>query len=127
MAIAATKSLALRAESHGGDAGQSMRRTLYCYAAGCLARTLRELTEVQRIAGRAAVERGYQLGPLFVEESCAGQAMHTLMDAVSAGEGTAAVAVPHRGHLIPLGQPRAWEWLLEELTGHPLVLTSRAP
>ncbi|HEY3514233.1 MAG TPA: hypothetical protein VGL36_33955 [Kribbella sp.] len=126
MAIAATSSV-LRPEPHCGDAERSTRRILYCYVAGCLARTLRDLTEVQRIAGQAAVDLGYQLGPLFVEENFSGQAMQSLMDAVSAGEGTAAVAVPHRGHLIPLGQPQVWEWLLEELTGHPLVLTSRAP
>ncbi|WP_427896291.1 hypothetical protein ACQHIV_20390 [Kribbella sp. GL6] len=127
MAIAATTSLVLRPAAHGGEAAQSTRRILYCYVAGCLARTLRELTDVQRIAGRAAAERGYQPGPLFVEEDCSARAMQSLMDAVSAGEGAAAVAVPHRGHLIPLGQPRVWEWLLEELTGHPLVFTSRTP
>ncbi|MGZ0147882.1 hypothetical protein ACXJJ3_12500 [Kribbella sp. WER1] len=70
---------------------------------------------------------GLRLGPLFVEKSCSGHAMQALTAAVSADEGATAVAVPHRGHLIPLGRPQVWEWLLEELTDHPLVFTSRTP
>ncbi|MFD7154305.1 hypothetical protein ACFV9C_06895 [Kribbella sp. NPDC059898] len=121
-------SLVFQPSPYGGrEGGRWERRTLYCYAAECLVRRLRDLAEVQRTAYRASTERGYQLGPLFVEEDESGRAMHALMDAVADHKGAAAVAVPHRGHLIPLGRPRVWEWLLEELTDHPLVFTSRAP
>jgi hypothetical protein len=52
--------------------------------------------------------------------------MQALVDAVAAvHDGSAAVAVPHRGHLIPLGRPHEWQMLLEQITGHPLVFTGR--
>lgn len=103
----------------------SVRRTLYCYAQGAISRTLRDLLEVRQAALAAAIERCYDLGTLFVEEDSSGRAMHALVDAASLDAGKAAVAVPHRGHLIPLGAPREWQQFLEELTGHPLVFTSR--
>lgn len=113
----------------GGEAAvRSARRTLYGYAAERLVHRLRGLAELQQVvAYRESVERGYQLGPLFVEEHDSGRAMQALVEAVSAGQGAAVVAIPHRGHLVPLGRPHVWEWLLEELTGHPLVFTSHAP
>lgn len=102
-------------------------RTLYCYANERLARTLRDLVGVQEAAYARAVERGYRLGPLFVEEDNSGCAVRALVDAVTSHTGEAAVAVPHRGHLIALGGPEEWQRLLEELTSHPLVFTGRIP
>ncbi|TDX03713.1 hypothetical protein [Kribbella sp. VKM Ac-2566] len=112
---------------HGGGAEPAVQRTLFCYAHERLTRTLRDLAELQEAAYAEAIERGYQLGPLFVEEDSSGQAMQTLIDAVLLEIGGAAVALPHRGHLIPLGGPREWQQLLEELTGHPIVFISRIP
>jgi hypothetical protein len=99
------------------------RRVLYCYAHERLARRLRDLVEVQKAAFHAAEKHGYRLGPLFVEEDDSGQAVRALIDAVMEHAGKAAVAVPHRGHLIPLGAPREWQQFLEELVDHPLVFT----
>jgi hypothetical protein len=114
--------------AHGLDPVRSeARRTLYCYAAECFVRTLRDLADVQRSVYKASLERGYNLGPLFVEEDNSGQAMRALIEAVAAHDEAAAVAVPHRGHFIPLGRPHEWQSLLEELTGHPLVFTSHSP
>jgi hypothetical protein len=101
-----------------------MQRILYCYAHERLARTLRDLVDVQAAAYRVAVDRGYQLGPLFVEEDSSGRAMQALIESAAVHDGAAAVAVPHRGHFIPLGGPHEWQLVLEELTGHPLVFTS---
>ena len=94
----------------------SVHRILYCYAHERLARKLRDLVEVQQAACRVAIERGYGLGPLFVEEDSSGRAMKALIDAVVSHAGGAAVAVPHRGHLIPLGGPHEWQVFLEEIT-----------
>jgi hypothetical protein len=103
-----------------------VKRTLYCYAQEHLASRLRDVLEVQKAAGRVATERGYSLGPLFIEEGSSGQAIQALIEAATAfHDGGAAVAVPSRGHFIPLGRPHEWQMLLEELTGHPLVFTGR--
>jgi hypothetical protein len=112
---------------HGGGAGSAVQRTLFCYAHERLTRTLRNLADLQEAAYAAAVERGYRLGPLFVEEDSSGRAMQALIDATALPSGGAAVAVPHRGHLIPLGGSQEWQQLLEELTGHPLVFISHTP
>lgn len=103
------------------------RRVLYCYAHEGLTRTLRDLVGVQEAASAVAVERGYHLGPLFVEEDSSGNAMQALIEEMTIQLGKAAVAVPHRGHLIPLGAPQDWQWLLEDLTGHPLVFINHTP
>jgi hypothetical protein len=121
MAIADT-SLELWPGSSPGP-HSATERILYCYAHERLTRRLRDLVEIQKAALDAAEQRGYRLGPLYVEEDDSGQAMHALIDAAMAHAGRAAVAVPHRGHLIPLGPPREWQLFLEELVGHPLVLT----
>ncbi|MER7243561.1 hypothetical protein [Kribbella sp. NPDC000426] len=109
----------------GGEPGphSNPQRILYCYAHERLARRLRDVVELQKAAFEAAEQRGYRLGPLFVEEDDSGQAMQALIDAAVARIGKAAVAVPHRGHLIPLGAPREWQQFLEELVDHPLVFT----
>ena len=112
---------------HGGGAGPAVQRTLFCYAHERLTRTLRDLANVQEAAYTEAVERGYLLGPLFVEEDSSGRAMQALIDAMTVQPGEGAIAVPHRGHLIPLGGPQEWQQLLEELTGHPLVFISHTP
>lgn len=106
-----------------------VRRTLYCYAHERLARTLRALFVVQQAANRAAIDLDYCLGPLFVEEDSSGQAMQALIDAATATshDAGAAVAVPHRGHFIPLGGAREWQLFLEQLTGHPMVFTGHTP
>jgi len=101
------------------------RRTLYCYAHEHLTRTLRGLTGAQETAYAVAVERGYELGPLFLEEDSSGSGMQALVDALTLHDGAVAVAMPHRGHLIPLGGPQTWQTFLEVLTGHPVVFTSR--
>ncbi|WP_350278073.1 hypothetical protein [Kribbella sp. HUAS MG21] len=101
--------------------------TLYCYACERLVRRLRDLVDVQEAAHRIAVDRGYRLGPLFVEEDDSGQAMEALICAATSNRAGAAVAVPHRGHFVPLGWPDEWQQLLELVTGRPLVLTSPAP
>jgi hypothetical protein len=103
------------------------RRTLFCYVHERLTRTLRDLVDVQKAAGAMAFERGYLLGPLFVEEDSSGRAMQALLDAMTDQAGEGAIAMPHRGHLIPLGGPEEWQQLLEQLTGHPLVFVSRIP
>jgi hypothetical protein len=97
------------------------QRTSYCNAHECLTRTVRDLACVQEAEYAQAVERGYHPGPLFLEADNSGSAMEALIDAVTRGVGRAAVAVPHRGHLIPIGG--AWEWqaFLQDLTDHPLV------
>jgi hypothetical protein len=100
----------------------SVKRTLYCYAQEHLASRLRDVVEMQEAADRAATERGYRLGPLFIEEGRSRQAMHALIEAAAARHaGGAAVAVPSRGHFIPLGRPHEWQLLLEQVSGHPLV------
>lgn len=104
-----------------------MQRTLYCYVQESLVHTLRKLVDVQAAAYALAIQRGYRLGPLFVEEDDSGSAMWALFEAVEAAPGRVAVAVPHRGHLIALGGLDRWQQLLEELTGHPLVVTGRTP
>ncbi len=101
----------------------SVQRTLYCYAHERLARRLRDLVEVQQAANRAAIDRGYCLGPLFVEEDSSGRAMQALIDDAASHDGGTAVAVPHLGHFIPLGGPHEWQQLLELITGRPLVFT----
>ncbi|MEV4263805.1 hypothetical protein [Kribbella sp. NPDC049584] len=121
MAIAAMSLEFWPGSSPGPESGT--QRILYCYAHGRLARRLRDLVEVRKAALHAAEQRGYRLGPLFVEEDDSGQAMQALIDAAMAHAGRAAVAVPHRGHLIPLGAPREWQQFLEELVDHPLVFT----
>ena len=98
---------------------------LYCYAHERLAPNLRDLIAVQEAAGRAAVERGFVLGALIVEEDSSGTAMQALIDAVSSQPNGTAVAIPHRGHLIPLGRPYEWQLFLEEITRHPLLFTGR--
>jgi hypothetical protein len=110
--------------AHSVGPRSSLQRILYCYAHERLARTLRDLVEVQRAACRVATERGYHLGPLFVEEDSSGRAMQALIESAAVLDGAAAVAVPHRGHFIPLGRPHEWQLFLEEMTGHPLVFTS---
>jgi hypothetical protein len=64
-----------------------------------------------------------RLSGWIVEEDSSGRAMQALIDTAAVHDG-AAVAVPHRGHFIPLGRPHEWQLLLEEVTGHPLVFTS---
>ncbi|WP_432889644.1 hypothetical protein ACQPYH_10840 [Kribbella sp. CA-245084] len=118
LAISAGNSMGPRSGAH---------RVLYCYAHERLAPKLRDLVAVQEAAGRAAIERGFVLGALFVEEDSSGTAMQALIDAVSSQPGGTAVAVPHRGHLIPLGRPYEWQLFLEEITRHPLVFTGRTP
>ncbi|TCC28750.1 hypothetical protein [Kribbella sindirgiensis] len=110
---------------HGAE--PAAHRTLFCYAHERLTRTLRDLAAVQEAAYAMAIEREYHLGPLFVEEDSSGRAMQALIDATALTHGGAAIAVPHRGHLIPLGAPREWQLLLEELTGHPLVFIGHIP
>ena len=105
----------------------AVRRTLFCYAHERLTRTLRNLADLQEAAYAEAVKRGYYLGPLFVEEDNSGRAMQALIDAMTDEVGHGAIAVPHRGHLIPLGGPQEWQQVLEELTGHPLVFISHSP
>ncbi|MFD3400283.1 hypothetical protein ACFWUU_06400 [Kribbella sp. NPDC058693] len=121
MAIAET-SLEFWPDSSPGPRSGT-QRILFCYAHERLARRLRDLVELQTAAFQAAEQRGYRLGPLYVEEDDSGQAMQALIDAAMAHAGAVAVAVPHRGHLIPLGAPREWQQFLEELVGHPLVFT----
>jgi hypothetical protein len=108
-------------EMSSGRCRRTGQRILYSYAHECLTRTLRDLADVQDAAHARAAECGYQLGPLFLEADNSGSAMQALVDAVRCGAGRAAVAVPHRGHLIPIGG--AWEWqaFLQDLTDHPLV------
>lgn len=103
------------------------QRILYCYAHERLTRTLRDLVDVQEIAYAHAVERGYQFGPLFLEEDSSGCAMQALVDVLTRHVGRVAVAVPHRGHLIPLGGAQEWQQMLEHLTGHPVVFTNQTP
>jgi hypothetical protein len=100
---------------------------LYCYAHERLARKLRDLLEVQEAAYLIAMEHGYDLGPLFVEEDGSGRAMQSLVEAATSHIGGAAVAIPHRGHLIPLGGPLEWQAFLEESIGHPLLFTGHTP
>jgi hypothetical protein len=102
-----------------------VKRTLYCYAQEHLASRLRDVVEVHEAADRVATEHGYLLGPLFIEECNSSQAMQELIEAATAHDGATAVAVPSRGHFVPLGRPREWQLLLEQLTGHPLVFTGR--
>ncbi|MGW5188275.1 hypothetical protein ACWEOO_03400 [Kribbella sp. NPDC004138] len=105
----------------------SVQRILYCYACERLIRRLRDVVEVQDAASRVAIDRGYSLGPLFVEEDDSGLAMEALLHAMASSVGGAVVAVPHRGHFVPLGWPDEWQQLLERLTGHPLVFTRYTP
>ena len=111
----------------GSSTGSGVHRVLYCYAHERLAPKLRDLVAVREAADRAAIERGFVLGALFVEQDSSGTAMQALIDAVSSQPGSTAVAVPHRGHLIPLGRPYEWQLFLEEITRHPLVFTGRTP
>jgi hypothetical protein len=104
----------------------SVKRTLYCYAQEQLASRLRDVVKIHEAADRMATGGGYRLGPLFIEEAGSGHAMQALIEAASAfHDGGAAVAVPSRGHFIPLGRPHEWQMLLEEITGHPLLFTGR--
>ncbi|RZU16099.1 hypothetical protein EV645_3647 [Kribbella rubisoli] len=119
-------SLAVSAGSSTGPRSGA-HRVLHCYAHEHLAPKLLDLVAVQEAAARAAIERGFVLGALFVEEDSSGTAMQALIDAVSSQPGRTAIAVPHRGHLIPLGRPYEWQQFLEEITRHPLVFTGRTP
>ncbi|MEV8373129.1 hypothetical protein AB0P21_10360 [Kribbella sp. NPDC056861] len=104
----------------------SVKRTLYCYAQEHLASRLRDVVEIHEAADRVATGGGYRLGPLFIEEAGSGQAMQALIEVAAAfHDGGAAVAVPSRGHFIPLGRPHEWQVFLEQITGHPLLFTSR--
>jgi hypothetical protein len=87
--------------------------------------TIYQSDRVHEAAKMVANERGYLLGPLFIEEGNSGQAMQALIEAAAFRDGGAAVAIPPRGHLAPLGKPHEWQLLLEQITGHPLVLTRR--
>jgi hypothetical protein len=123
--------VSIRSESdasatHSAAPDLALRRTLYCYAQEHLASRLRDVVELHEAANRYAVEHGYLLGPLFIEEDNSGQAMQGLIEAAALhNDGGAAVAIPSRGHLIPLGRPHDWQLFLEQITGHPLVLTGR--
>lgn len=109
------------------DHGAEARRTLYCYACERLVRRLRDLVDVQRAAYRVAVDRGFQLGPLFVEEDDSGRAMEALICTATSNRGGAAVAVPHRGHFVPLGPADEWQQLLEQITGRPVLFIRPTP
>ncbi|MGW6276813.1 hypothetical protein [Kribbella sp. NPDC055071] len=104
-----------------------VHRMLYCYSHERLVGKLRDLVEVQEAAHRLAMEREYELGPLFVEEDASGRAMQALIEAATSHIGGAVVAMPHRGHLIPLGGPLEWQAFLEETTGHSLLFTGHNP
>lgn len=106
---------------------QAAQRTLLCYAQAHLVSRLRDVVDVHEAASIAATERAYSLGPLFIEEDGSGQAIKALIEAATDLEGGAAVAVPSRGHLVPLGSPHEWQELLEQITGHSLVFTGRTP
>jgi len=118
-------SASVNAVSHSVAPGLAVKRTLYCYAQEFLASRFRDVVEVHEAAGRVADEQGYFLGPLFIEESNSGQAMQALIEATAFHDGGVAVAVPSRGHLIPLGRPHEWQLFLEQITNHPLVFTGR--
>jgi hypothetical protein len=109
------------------DLDVGVRRTLFCYACERLVRRLRDLVDLQEAAYRIAQDRGYRAGPVFLEEDDSGRAMEALICAATATRGGAAVAVPHRGHLVPLGCPDEWQQLLERITGEPLVLVRSTP
>lgn len=104
-----------------------VRCILYCYVCERLVRRLRDLVEIQEAAFRVALDRGYGLGPLFVEEDDSGVAMEALLLAAASNAGGAVVAVPHRGHFVPLGWPDEWQQLLERITGNSLVFTRSIP
>ncbi|NUS00150.1 MAG: hypothetical protein HOV67_33435 [Kribbellaceae bacterium] len=104
-----------------------VRRILYCYACERLVRRLRDLVDLQEAAYGIAVDRGYRLGPLFVEEDDSGRAMEALICTATSKSGGAAIAVPHRGHFVPLGRPDEWQRLLEGVTGRPLVFVRATP
>ncbi|HEY3561623.1 MAG TPA: hypothetical protein VGL05_29365 [Kribbella sp.] len=109
------------------DPGASVRPTLYCYACERLVGRLRDLVDLQEAAYRIALDTGYRPGPLFIEEDDSGQAMEALICAATSDRGGAAVAIPHRGHFVPLGWPDEWQQLIERITGRPLVLTRLIP
>src|SRR4051794_25978129 len=109
------------------DQNADVRPTLYCYVCERLVRRLPDLVDLQEAAYRIALDSGYRPGPLFVEEDDSGQAMETLICAATSDRGGAAVAIPHRGHLVPLGRPDEWQELIERITGRPLVLTRPTP
>ncbi|MEV0793855.1 hypothetical protein [Kribbella sp. NPDC050459] len=109
------------------DPRTDVRRVLYCYVCERLVRRLRDLVEIQEAASRIAIDRGYCLGPLFVEEDDSGVAMEALLHAAASNAGGAVVAVPHRGHFVPLGRPDEWHQFLEQMTGHSLVFIRYIP
>lgn len=76
---------------------------------------------------RIAVARGYHPGPLFIEEDDSGQAMDALISAATSTIGGSGVAIPHRGHFVPLGPPDEWQQLLEQLTGRPVLFLRPTP